>query len=101
MPTNVLIFPAPADPFCHIIWRDHPKTCWSQIFVSAPTKICAKMDGATLSGRALCVSIGATLGVIGLFLPHNMAAERGQHHEGKKGKKGHARLCGRTFWSIV
>src|SRR5207249_12083964 len=41
----------------------------------------------TLSGRTLCFSISATLGAISLFLPHNLAAERWQHHEGKKGKK--------------
>jgi len=69
--------------------------------VSAPTKICEKMGGATLSGRTICLSLGATLGAISLFLPHNMAVERGRQQEGKKGKKGHARLCGRTFWAIV
>src|SRR5258708_6615965 len=46
-----------------------------------------KSCGATLSVRAICFSIGTTLGAIGLFLPHNMATERGQHQEGKKGKK--------------
>ena len=75
--------------------------CWSQIFVSAPRKICEKMGGATLSGRTLCFSIGATLEAISLFLPHNVAAEKGQQQEGKKGKTGHAMLCGRTFWVIV
>jgi len=60
--------------------------------MSAPRKICEKIGGATLSGRTLCFSISATLGAISLFLPHNVAAERGQHHEGKKGKKGHATL---------
>jgi hypothetical protein len=60
-----------------------------------------KSCGATLSVRAICFSIGTTLGAIGLFLPHNMATERGQHQEGKKGKKGHATLCGRTFCIIA
>jgi hypothetical protein len=60
-----------------------------------------KSCGATLSVRAICFSIGTTLGAIGLFLPHNMAPERGQHQEGKKGKKGHATLCGRTFCIIA
>ena len=101
MPANVLVFPARTCHFCHIIWRDHPKTCWSQIFMSARRKICEKMGGATLSGRTLCFSIGTTLGARSLFLPHNVAAERGQPQGGKKGKKGHAMLCGRTFWVIV
>src|SRR2546427_11725020 len=69
--------------------------------MSAPRKIGKKIGGATLSGRTLYVSFSATLGAISLFMPHNMAAERGQHHEGKKGKKGHATLCGRTFCVIV
>src|SRR5712691_11607613 len=69
--------------------------------MSAPRKICEKIGCATLSGRTLCFSISATLGAISLFLPHNLAAERWQHHEGKKGKKGHATLCGRTFCVIV
>jgi hypothetical protein len=30
-----------------------------------------------------------------------MAPERGQHLTGKKGKKGHATLCGRAFCVIV
>jgi len=32
------------------------------------------IGGATLSVRTLCFSMGATLGAIGLFLPHNMPA---------------------------
>jgi hypothetical protein len=60
-----------------------------------------KSGGAILSVRTLFVSIGATLRAISLFLPHNMAAERGQHLAGKKGKKGHATLCGRPFYAIV
>src|SRR2546425_6045901 len=83
-------FPRACLPFLTHNMARPPKTCWSQIFVSAPRKICEKMGDATLSVRTLCFSIGATLGVIGLFLPHNIAAERGQHHEGKKGEKGHA-----------
>jgi hypothetical protein len=59
------------------------------------------MGGATLSGRTIFLSIGATLGAISLFLPHNVAVERGRQQEGKKGKKGHARLCGRIFLAIV
>src|SRR5712692_9886411 len=55
--------------------------------MSAPRKICEKIGGATLSGRTIFFSIRATLGAISLFLPHNVAAERGLHHEGKKGKK--------------
>src|SRR5690242_9906125 len=60
-----------------------------------------KSCGATLSVRALCFSIGAILGVLGPFLAHNMATERGQLQEGKKGKKGHATLCGRTLCAII
>jgi hypothetical protein len=74
---------------------------WSQIFVSAPRKICEKMGGATLSGRTICFSISATLEAFSLFLPHNMAAEKERQQEDKKGKKGHATLCGRTFLVIV
>ena len=59
------------------------------------------MGGATLSGRTICLSIGAILGAIGLFLPHNVAVERGRQQKGKKGKKGHATLCGRTFCVIA
>jgi hypothetical protein len=63
---------------------------------------CEKKNcGAILSVRTICFSIGATLGAMGLFLPHNMATKRGQHQEDKKGKKGHATLCGRTFCAIV
>jgi hypothetical protein len=57
--------------------------------------------GATLYVRTIFFSIGATLRAIGLFLPHNMAIERGQHQEGKKRKKGLARLCGSTTGAIV
>jgi hypothetical protein len=60
-----------------------------------------KIYGAILSVRTICISIGATLRDIRLFLPHNMAAERGQHLTGKKGQKGHATLCGRTFCVIA
>jgi hypothetical protein len=60
-----------------------------------------KSCDAILSVRTICFSIGATWGAIGLFLPHNLATTRGQHQEGKKGKKGHATLCGRTFCVIV
>jgi hypothetical protein len=60
-----------------------------------------KIYGAILSVRTFCFSIDATLGAMGLFLPHNMATKRGQHQEGKKGKKGHATLCGRTFYAIA
>jgi hypothetical protein len=59
------------------------------------------MGGATLSGRTLCFSIGAALEAGSLFLPHNVAAEKERQQEDKKGKKGHARLCGRTFLVIV
>jgi hypothetical protein len=65
--------------------------------VNCEKKIC----GAILSVRTICFSIGTTLGAMGLFLPHNMATKRGQHQEGKKGKKGHAMLCGRTFCVIA
>jgi hypothetical protein len=60
-----------------------------------------KICGAILSVRTLCFSIGSTLGAIGLFLPHNMATKRGQDQESKKGKKGRATLCGRTFCVIA
>src|SRR6266516_7967693 len=96
-PANVTVSPARTCHFCHIIWRDLPKTCLRQLYVSVRRKIGEKTDSATLSVRTLCFSIDASLGAIGLFLPHNMAAERGQPHEGKKGKKSHATLCGRTF----
>lgn len=60
-----------------------------------------KSGGATLSVRGLCFSIDAILGALGLFLTHNMATEREQPQEGKKGKKGHAMLCGGTFCVIA
>jgi hypothetical protein len=60
-----------------------------------------KSYGATLSVRGISFSKGATLSVLGLFLPHNMATERGQPQEDKKGKKCHATLCGRAFCVIA
>ena len=67
------------------------------IWVNRKKKLC----DATLYVRTIFFSIGATLRAIGLFLPHNMAIERGQHPEGKKRKKGLARLCGSTTGAIV
>src|SRR6266853_624180 len=84
-----------------IILRDLPKTCWRQLYVSVRRKIGEKTDGATLSGRTIFLSMEARFSVRTLFLPHNMAAARGQPLTGKKGKKGHATLCGRTFCVIV
>src|SRR6266516_1071331 len=51
---NVRVFPC-----SHILVLTHnmarpPKTCWPQIFLSAPRKICEKIGCATLSGRTLC-----------------------------------------------
>src|SRR4051794_9113023 len=46
-----------------------------------------KSCGATLSVRAICFSIGTTLGAIGLFLPHNMATERAAPRGQKGGKR--------------
>jgi hypothetical protein len=39
--------------------------------------------------------------VRGLFLPHIMAADTWRPDRGKKGKKGHATLCGRTVCTFV
>jgi hypothetical protein len=91
-------FPGTQRPFLTHNMARPPKDFLATGFRVNPEK---KICGATLSVRILCFSIGATLGAIGLFLPHNMAAERGQHHEGKRGEKGHATLCGRTFCVIA
>jgi len=76
----------------------HPKDFLATGFwVNRKKKLC----GATLYVRTIFFSIGATLRSIGLFLPHNMAIERGQHQEDKKRKKGLARLCGSTTGVIM
>ena len=91
-------FPRMHLPFLpHNVARHHKNFLAIGFRVNGEKKIC----GAILSVRTLSFSIGAILGAIGLFLPDNMAAERGQPHEGKKGKKGHATLCGRPFCGIV
>jgi len=59
-----------------------------------------KTDGATLSGRTIFLSIEAKFSVRILFLPHIMAADPWRPHQGKKGKKSHATLCGRTFYAL-
>jgi len=69
--------------------------------VSVRSKIGEKTDRAILSGRIIFLSIEAKFSVRTFFLPHIMAAEKGQHLPGKKGKKGHAILCGRSFCVIV
>jgi hypothetical protein len=69
--------------------------------VSVRSKIGEKTDRAILSGRTIFLSIEAKFSVRTFFLPHIMAAERGQYLTGKKGKKGRATLCGRRFCVIV
>ena len=93
-------FPRARLPFLTHNMARPPKNMLATAFRVSRREIGEKMGGATLSGRTLCVSIGATWRAIRLFLPHNMAAERGQHLTGKKGKKGHATLCGRTFYAL-
>ena len=100
-PENVTVSPARICHFCHIIWRDLTKICLQQLSRSIRRKIGEKTDRATLSGRTIFLSIKAEFSVKILFLPHNMAAERGQHHKSKNGKNGHATLCGRAVCSIM
>jgi hypothetical protein len=69
--------------------------------VAVRSKIGKKTDRAILSGRTIFLSIEAKFSVRTFFLPHIMAAERGQHLTGKKGKKVHATLCGRTVYILV
>src|SRR5438105_385001 len=95
-----MVFPALTRHFCHIIWRDLPKTCLRQLCVSVRRKMREKTDGATLSGRTIFLSIEAKFSVRILFLPHIMAADPWRPHQGKKGKKSHATLCGRTFYAL-
>jgi hypothetical protein len=71
------------------------------MFVSVRRKICEKSGAAILSGRTLCFSIEARFRVRGRFLPHIMAADPWRPHQGQKGKKGHATLCGRTICTLV
>ena len=74
-----------------------PKFLATGFRVNREKKIC----GAILSVRTLFFSIGAILGAIGLFLPHNMATKRGQHQEGKKrGKKATPRYVAESFASL-
>src|SRR6266436_7321742 len=89
-PANVTVSPARICHFCHIIWRDLTKICLQQLSRSIRRKIGEKTDRATLSGRTIFLSIKAEFSVKILFLPHNMAAERGQHHKSRNGKKGRA-----------
>jgi len=75
-----------------------------------PTDFCAaclpgyrrcKIPDATLSGSTIFLSVEASTRANGLFLPHIMAANRLRKHQGKKGKKGHARLCDSTVCAFV
>ena len=69
-------------------------------FRVSPRKICGKCCGATLSGRTIFLSIDTRFRVRGLFLPHIMAGDTWQPHQGKKGKNDHATLCGRTVCTL-
>src|SRR6267143_1410606 len=60
-----------------------------------------KIPDATLSGRAIFLSVEASARPIGLFLPHIMAADRLRKTRVKSVKKGHATLCGSTVCALV
>ena len=77
-----------------------PKNMFATALRVSPQKNWRKTDSATFSVRTLCFSIDASLGAIGLFLPHNMTVERGQPHEGKKGKKATPRYVAEPFASL-
>src|SRR5215471_1620693 len=93
-------------PRAHLPFLPHnmarpPKNMFATALHVSPKKNVRKTESAILSGRTIFFSIEAKFSVRILFLPHILAAERWRHHEGKKAKKGHATLCGRTGWSIV
>src|SRR6266446_503506 len=93
-------------PRAHMPFLTHnmarpPKDFFATDFRVSPRKICGKICSATLSGRTIFLSIEARFKVRGLFLPHIMAADTWRPHQGKKGKKGHATLCGRTVGALV
>src|SRR4029453_2043423 len=90
-------FPHEHMPFLTHNMARLPKNLFAADFRVSPRKICS----ATLSGRTIFLSIKAMFRVRGLFLPHIMAADSGRPHQGKKGKKGHATLCGRTVYTLV
>ena len=101
--------------FCHISWRQahgsHNRAKRGKKatprYVAGPfAPLCCVDSGfggihAILSGRTIFLSIEARLRVRGLFLPHIMAVGTWQPYQGKKGKKGHATLCGRTICAFV
>ena len=60
-----------------------------------------KIPDATLCGSTMCLSIEARVSIIGLFLPHIMAADPWWPPQAKRRKKGLARLCGSTFGALV
>ena len=49
----------------------------------------------------MCLSIEARISIIGLFLPHIMAADPWWPPQAKRRKKGLARLCGSTLGALV
>src|SRR6266705_2078752 len=93
-------------PRVHLPFLTHnmarpPKNLFVTDFRVSPRKICGKICGATLSDRTIFPSIEARFRIRSLFLPHIMAADTWWQHQGKKGKKGHATLCGRTVCTLV
>jgi hypothetical protein len=98
---NVAVFPARSRLFLTHNMARPPKDFFATDFRVSPRKICGKICRATLSGRAIFLSIEARFKVRGRFLPHIMAADTWRPHQGKKGQKGHATLCGRTFGALV
>src|SRR5260221_14014902 len=77
---------SPPTDFCAACWRGYRR---------------CKIPDVTLSGSTIFFSVEASTRANGLFLPHIVAANRLWKHEGKKGKKGHARLCGSTVCAFV
>jgi hypothetical protein len=85
-----------ADPRL-IIWRGLPQTFWQQVFGSTARKnSVAPYYLAEPFASALALPEGPSD-----FFCHIIWRQRGQRLTGKKGQKGHATLCGRTFCAIV